>query len=50
MPHRPTLDLAVIGNCSWAGLIDAEARLVWACLPRFDADPVFCALLDELSI
>ena len=47
MPHRPTLELAVIGNCSWAGLIDAEARLVWACLPRFDSDPVFCALLDE---
>lgn len=47
MPNRPTLDLAVVGNCSWAGLIDAEARLVWACLPRFDSDPVFCALLDE---
>ena len=47
MPHQPTLDLAVLGNCSWAGLIDAEARLVWACLPRFDSDPVFCALLDE---
>jgi GH15 family glucan-1,4-alpha-glucosidase len=42
---RPNLDLAVIGNCTWAGLIDDRARLVWGCLPRFDSDPVFCALL-----
>lgn len=41
------LDLAVVGNCSWAGLIDERARLVWACLPRFDSDPVFSALLSE---
>jgi pentatricopeptide repeat protein len=46
MSRRPTLDLAVIGNCSWAGLIDERARLVWACLPRFDSDPVFSALLN----
>jgi len=39
------LDLAVVGNCSWAGLVDDRARLVWACLPRFDSDPVFSALL-----
>ncbi len=46
MSSRPTLDLAVIGNCSWAGLIDERARLVWACLPRFDSDPVFSGLLS----
>src|SRR5258705_10509097 len=40
------LDLAVVGNCTWGGLIDAHARLVWACLPRFDSDPLFPALLD----
>jgi GH15 family glucan-1,4-alpha-glucosidase len=39
------LDLAVVGNCAWGGLIDAHARLVWACLPRFDSDPLFPALL-----
>jgi GH15 family glucan-1,4-alpha-glucosidase len=44
---RSSLDLAVVGNCAWAGLIDRNARLVWACLPRFDSDPVFPALLDE---
>jgi GH15 family glucan-1,4-alpha-glucosidase len=42
-----SLDLAVVGNCAWAGLIDREARLVWACLPRFDSDAIFPALLDE---
>src|SRR5262245_43803170 len=40
------LDLAVIGNCSWGGLLDRQGRLVWACLPRFDSDPLFAALLD----
>ena len=39
------LDLALIGNSSVAALLDARARLVWCCLPRFDSDPAFCALL-----
>ena len=46
MAHSANLDLAVVGNCTWAGLIDDRARLVWACLPRFDSDPVFPALLN----
>ena len=41
-----TLDLALIGNCSVGALVDAQARIVWACLPRFDGDPTFCALLQ----
>ena len=40
------LDLAMIGNCTWGGLLDPRGRLVWACLPRFDSDPLFPALLD----
>jgi len=39
------LDLGVIGNCQIGALIDAAGRIVWACLPRFDSDPAFCALL-----
>jgi GH15 family glucan-1,4-alpha-glucosidase len=39
------LDLAVIGNCSYGALIDRRGRVVWSCLPRFDGDPVFCALV-----
>ena len=41
------LDLAVIGNCTFNALIDSQARIVWSCMPRFDGDPVFCALLDN---
>ncbi|MBD8878695.1 glycoside hydrolase family 15 protein [Roseibium polysiphoniae] len=41
----PSLDLAMIGNCSFAGLIDKMGSLVWCCLPRFDGDPVFHSLL-----
>jgi GH15 family glucan-1,4-alpha-glucosidase len=41
-----TLDLAVIGNCTIASLIDREGRHVWHCLSRLDGDPVFNALLN----
>ncbi len=41
-----TLQLAAIGNCNFSALIDREARIVWCCVPRFDGDPVFSALLD----
>lgn len=40
------LDLGVIGNCAIAALIDAQARVAWYCLPRFDGDPVFYDLLQ----
>ncbi len=40
-----SLSLGVIGNCAFSALIDARGRVVWCCLPRFDGDPVFCALL-----
>ncbi len=46
MTHT-TLDLALVGNCTWGALIDGRARVVWGCLPRFDSDPVFPALLDR---
>jgi GH15 family glucan-1,4-alpha-glucosidase len=42
-----TLDLGLIGNCGIGALIDRQARLVWCCLPRFDGDPVFHALLGS---
>ncbi len=43
---EPNLDLGVIGNCSFGALIDKRARVVWSCLPAFDGDPAFCALLS----
>jgi GH15 family glucan-1,4-alpha-glucosidase len=45
-PLQPSLNLGVIGNCAFSALIDAQARVVWCCLPRFDGDPVFNALVD----
>ncbi|MDR6539147.1 glycoside hydrolase family 15 protein [Variovorax soli] len=44
-PAEPSLNLGVIGNCSYSALIDARGRVVWCCLPRFDGEPVFNALL-----
>ncbi len=52
MSHPPqetpnaSLELGVIGNGSVAALIDSHARIVWCCLPRFDDDASFCALLS----
>ena len=41
-----TLDLALIGNGRIGALVATDATIAWACFPRFDGDPVFCALLD----
>jgi GH15 family glucan-1,4-alpha-glucosidase len=45
MRRRLTLDLAVVGNCRTAALVDTGGRVVWWCFPRFDSDPVFSRLL-----
>ncbi|HEY5612380.1 MAG TPA: glycoside hydrolase family 15 protein, partial [Lysobacter sp.] len=41
-----SLDLGVIGNGSIAALLDGRGRVVWGCIPAFDGDPTFCALLS----
>ena len=41
-----SLDLALIGNGAIGLLVDPVGAIVWGCFPRFDGDPVFCALLD----
>ena len=46
-----SLELSMIGNSSYAALIDTRGRVVWACMPRFDGNPVFCDLLEpEMDI
>jgi GH15 family glucan-1,4-alpha-glucosidase len=40
------LDLAPIGNCGASALVDRNGVFVWACAPRVDGDPMFCALLS----
>ena len=50
VPVYPTdLQLGVIGNGSFGALVDGRGRVVWACLPAFDGDPAFCALLSPRS-
>ncbi len=48
-PAPPDLNLGVIGNCTFNALIDQRASVVWSCMPRPDADPVFNALLGGMS-
>jgi len=40
-------DLGLIGNCQFSALVERTGDIVWCCLPRFDAEPAFSALLDE---
>lgn len=42
-----TLDCGLIGNCHINAIVDSNGRIVWSCFPRFDADPIFCHLLDD---
>ena len=39
-------DLGLVGNCQFSAHIDRRGTVVWACLPRFDSEPIFAALLD----
>jgi len=41
----PNLNLGLIGNGGFGALVDAMGRVVWGCVPTFDGDPAFCALL-----
>jgi GH15 family glucan-1,4-alpha-glucosidase len=42
-----SLDLALIGNCTVAALLNGAGSIVWCCMPRFDSTPVFDALLHS---
>lgn len=45
-----TLDrLGLIGNCQYGALVRDDGAVVWCCMPRFDAEPLFGALLDEAT-
>jgi len=42
-----SLELGVIGNSSTSALVNSAGEICWACMPRVDADAVFCSLLRE---
>jgi GH15 family glucan-1,4-alpha-glucosidase len=47
---QANLDLAPIGNCAASALVDRAGRIVWACAPRVDGDPLFSALLSGADL
>lgn len=40
-------DYALIGNCETVALVSRHASVDWLCLPRFDSDACFAALLGD---
>jgi GH15 family glucan-1,4-alpha-glucosidase len=40
-------DYAVIGDCHGAALVALDGSIDWYAIGRFDADPIFCRILDE---
>jgi GH15 family glucan-1,4-alpha-glucosidase len=45
--NRASLNLGLIGNCAISALVDTRGAIIWCCMPRFDGDPIFHALLDS---
>jgi GH15 family glucan-1,4-alpha-glucosidase len=44
--YLPIRDYAAIGDCHSAALVSQNGDVDWCCLGRFDAEPVFCRILD----
>lgn len=44
---KPLEDYAMIGDCQTIALISREASIDWLCLPHFDSDACFAALLGD---
>ncbi|MFE2110388.1 glycoside hydrolase family 15 protein [Kitasatospora sp. NPDC059463] len=45
--YLPLEDLGLIGDGTTAALVGLDGSIPWLCLPRFDAEPLFCGLLDR---
>jgi alpha,alpha-trehalase len=40
-------DMGLIGDGTTAALVGLDGGVEWLCVPRFDSEPLFCALLDH---
>ncbi len=47
--NQASLNLALVGNCAISALVDMSGAVVWCCMPRFDGDPIFHALLNSAN-
>ncbi len=45
--YLPLEDYGLIGDGTTAALVGRDGAIVWMCVPRFDAPPLFCSLLDH---
>ncbi|NUS58052.1 MAG: glycoside hydrolase family 15 protein [Streptomycetaceae bacterium] len=45
--YLPLEDLGLIGDGTTTALVGLDGSIPWMCLPRFDSEPLFCALLDH---
>jgi alpha,alpha-trehalase len=45
--YLPIKDHGLIGDCTTAALVGRDGSIGWMCLPRFDAEAVFCGMLDH---
>ncbi|MEX2446294.1 MAG: glycoside hydrolase family 15 protein [Dehalococcoidia bacterium] len=44
--YLPIEDHGLIGDGATAALVGRDGAIVWLCVPRFDADPLFARILD----
>jgi GH15 family glucan-1,4-alpha-glucosidase len=45
--YPPLADLGLIGDGATAALVGLDGGIRWMCVPNFDSEPLFCALLDH---
>ena len=44
--YLPLEEMGLVGDGTTAALVGRDGTIPWLCLPRFDAEPLFCSLLD----
>lgn len=47
--YLPLADFGLIGDGATVALVGLDGSIPWLCVPRFDAEPLFCGLLDHAT-